>query len=101
MKKLVAIMLVLVALSASVFAGDSYLSLNLVSEFDFAFQTVDVNGFEYEKDSSNGYLGIGAEWTNYFGDSLIAGLLLGFVYNGPIYSRQEMSLHRLLRLIMN
>ena len=87
MKKIVAIMLVLVALSTSVFAGDSYLSLNLVSEFDFAFQTVDVNGFEYEKDSSNGYLGIGAEWTNYFGDSSIAGLLLGFVYNGPIYSK--------------
>ena len=83
MKKIVAIMLVLVALSTSVFAGDSYLSL----EFDFAFQTVDVNGFEYEKDSSNGYLGIGAEWTNYFGDSSIAGLLLGFVYNGPIYSK--------------
>ena len=87
MKKIVAIMLVLVALSTSVFAGDSYLSLNLVSEFDFAFQTVDVSGFEYEKDSSNGYLGIGAEWTNYFGDSSIAGLLLGFVYNGPIYSK--------------
>ena len=48
---------------------------------------MDVNGFEYEKDSSNGYLGIGAEWTNYFGDSSIAGLLLGFVYNGPIYSK--------------
>lgn len=38
MKKIVAIMLVLAALSTSVFAGDSYLGLTLAPEFEFGFQ---------------------------------------------------------------
>ena len=70
MKKIVAIMLVLAALSASVFAGDSYLSFNFAPEFDFGFE-------------------IGVEWTNYFGDSSIAGLLLGFTYNIPMYTNYD------------
>ena len=93
MKKLVAIMLVLVALSASVFAGDSYLSFNFAPEFDFGFETIEVNYGPYstdiEKDVSNGYFGIGVEWTNYFGDSSIAGLLLGFTYNIPMYTNYD------------
>ena len=93
MKKLVAIMLVLVALSASVFSGDSYLSFNFAPEFDFGFKTIEVNYGPYstdiEKDVSNGYFGIGLEWTNYFGDSSIAGLLLGFTYNIPMYTNYD------------
>lgn len=87
MKKLFAVTLVLFAISASAFAGDSYLSFSLAPEFDFAFGTIEINNHEFEKDSSNGYFGLAAEWTNYFGESSIAGLLLGFTYNIPMYSK--------------
>ena len=93
MKKIVAIMLVLVALSASVFAGDSYLSFNFAPEFDFGFETIEFNygpnSTDIEKDVSSGYFGISVEWTNYFGDSSIAGLLLGFTYNIPMYTNYD------------
>ena len=94
MKKVFAVMLVLFALSASAFAGDSYLSFSLAPEFDFGFDTVEVsNGgpfsIEIEKKVSSGYFGLGVEWTNYFGDSSIAGLLLGFTYNIPMYTSYD------------
>ena len=63
MKKIVAIMLVLAALSTSVFAGDSYLGLTLAPEFEFGFQDETYYGgldITEKKDFSNGYFGIGA-----------------------------------------
>lgn len=91
MKKIVAIMLVLAALSASVFAGDSYLGLTLAPEFEFGFQdeTFYYRGLDItaKKDFSNGYFGIGAEWTNFFGDGGHVGLSIAFTYNIPMYTK--------------
>ena len=83
-------MLVLAALSTSVFAGDSYLGLTLAPEFEFGFQDETYYGgldITEKKDFSNGYFGIGAEWTNFFGDGGHVGLSIAFTYNIPMYTK--------------
>ena len=81
MKKLVLVVLVSLALCASVFAAESYIGASVNSKFDFGFEEFD----GVKKDFNEGYLGLGVDMATYFGESANWGMSLNIDFNFPLY----------------